>query len=347
MTSAHAPFGVAVTPDGRWAFVVASQAPAAVTVLRLSPRDPLSPTTTATIPLSSAGGTAMGDALTPDGRYLLVASAGGTVVISVARAEQGSASAVLGTLTAPEGAAGVEVATSLDGNFAFVSEEKNQALAVFNLGRALASGFGAADFVGTIPMGVAPVGLAISPDGRWLYATSEAGGPGKPEPGNAGTLSVIDLSRAETDPAGSVVVTVDAGCGPVRVVTSGNGADVWVTARESDDLLCFSAARLRTGPAHAIVAVVRVGEAPVGLMPVRDGTRIVVGDSNRLGAGGGSAALSVVSVAAALAGKPAVMGYLPAGTFPREMALEPGGAVLLVGNYGSSQLEAVSVAALP
>jgi hypothetical protein len=55
----------------------------------------------------------------------------------------------------------------------------------------------------------------------------------------------------------------------------------WVTARESDDVLCFAAAALRTGPARALVAVVRVGEAPVGLMLVGNGTLLVVADSNR------------------------------------------------------------------
>ena len=55
----------------------------------------------------------------------------------------------------------------------------------------------------------------------------------------------------------------------------------------------------------------------------------------------------VVGVAAALAGRPALLGYLPAGGFPREMALEPDGRTLLVTNFSSGQLEAVEVADLP
>jgi predicted alpha/beta-hydrolase family hydrolase len=55
----------------------------------------------------------------------------------------------------------------------------------------------------------------------------------------------------------------------------------------------------------------------------------------------------MVSVAAALAGRPALLGYLRAGSFSREMALEPDGGTLLVGNYGSDQLEAVSISGLP
>jgi hypothetical protein len=73
----------------------------------------------------------------------------------------------------------------------------------------------------------------------------------------------------------------------------------------------------------------------------------VVADSNRFGVGSAVASLAVVDVPAALAGKPALLGYLPAGRFPREMALESGGKVLLVTNFGSGQLEAVDVAGLP
>jgi len=42
-----------------------------------------------------------------------------------------------------------------------------------------------------------------------------------------------------------------------------------------------------------------------------------------------------------------VLGYLPAGQFPRQMALEPCGATLLVGNFLSQQVESVDVAQLP
>ena len=130
------------------------------------------------------------------------------------------------------------------------------------------------------------------------------------------------------------------------MITSGDGSAVWVTARASDDLLCFSAARLISDPAHALVAIARVGEAPVGLAAVRGGSLIVVADSNRFGAGGATADLDVVNVAAALAGRAAVAGDIPSGLFPREMALLPDGT-LLVSNYSSGQVEAVDVASIP
>jgi hypothetical protein len=54
-----------------------------------------------------------------------------------------------------------------------------------------------------------------------------------------------------------------------------------------------------------------------------------------------------VRAAPVLAGKPALAGYVRAGGFPREMALEPDGRTLLVGNFSSGQLESVTVADLP
>jgi DNA-binding beta-propeller fold protein YncE len=191
------------------------------------------------------------------------------------------------------------------------------------------------------------VGLAVSPDGQWLYATSELARAAPASAQSQGTLTVINLRRAETDPAASLVATVAAGCSPVRVITSASGSVVWVTARGSDRVLGFSAARLRTDPAHSMIASVEVGEAPVGLALVDGGRRIVVADSNRFSASGASSSLAAVDVAAALAGRPALLGYLPAGGFPREMALEPDGRTLLVGNFSSGQLEAVDVADLP
>jgi DNA-binding beta-propeller fold protein YncE len=185
----------------------------------------------------------------------------------------------------------------------------------------------------------------VSPDGRWLYATSEHAVRGARS--GQGTLTVISLDEAETDPAGSVVSTVDAGCSPVRVITSADGSVVWVTARESNRLLGFSAARLRTDPARSLIASVEVGEAPVGLALSGCGKRIVVADSHRFGAPNATSSLAVVSVPAALAGRPSLIGYLPAGGFPRQMALEPDGKTLLVTNFASQQLEAVGVADLP
>jgi DNA-binding beta-propeller fold protein YncE len=286
----------------------------------------------------------LGVTITENGRDLLVADDGdGATVVDLARGEAGDRNAVLGTLhmdarRRPGGA--IEVATSRDGRYAFVSLEDSAQIAVYRLAAAIADHFSKPAYVGSIPTGIAPVGLAVSPDGRWLYSTSEAvsrSGVGQ------GSLSVINIATAERDPAHSVMTTVRAGCSPVRLVVSSNGTQIWVTARESDELLAFSAAKLRAHAADPVLAAVRVGEAPVGLALVDGGRQVVVADSNRFGANGATAGLTVVSTAAALAHEPAIVGTVKAEQFPREMALEPAGTVLLVGNFGSGTLEAVHV----
>jgi len=332
------PFGVAVTADGRWAFAALG---GSVAVLRLAAGQ--APRLVRMIGLPERG---LGAALTPDGRYLLIAGGSGAVVVSVRAAEQGSAHSVLGELSAsagPRSATAIEVAVSADGRYAFVSLEYADKIAVFDLAKAEGDDYGAGAYVGAIPAGISAVGLAASPDGRWLYATSE----GQPPASEIGTLEVISVRKAESDPAASVVAAVTAGCEPVRVITSADGSVVWVTARGSDAVLGFSAARLRADPSHALVADVEVGEAPVGLALAKSGSLIVVADSNRFSASGQAASLAVVSVPAALHGRAALVGYLPAGQFPRDMAATPGGDTVLVANFASDQLETVNIAALP
>jgi DNA-binding beta-propeller fold protein YncE len=64
-------------------------------------------------------------------------------------------------------------------------------VAVFDLQRALTRGFGPADYVGTIPAGLAPVGLAVSPDGRFPREMA-------PEPGGR-TLLVTNFASGQVE----------------------------------------------------------------------------------------------------------------------------------------------------
>lgn len=77
------------------------------------------------------------------------------------------------------------------------------------------------------------------------------------------------------------------------------------------------------------------------------GSLVVVADSNRFGTAGKSASLAVVDVSHAPARHPALVGYLPAGQFPPDMAVAAAGSTLLVANYDSAQLETVNLTALP
>jgi DNA-binding beta-propeller fold protein YncE len=329
---------VVATADGRWSFVSLTHA-----VEVLSNRA-LVPAVGARL---SVPGVPEGEQLGRDGRYLLVADGSGALVIDVARAEHGAGDAIVGMLSSPAGRGAAEVAISPDDRYAFVSLEISDSLAVFDLQKALTGGFGPSDFVGTVPLGIAPVGLAVSPDGRWIYATSQTRKGGTSDGRSAGTLTAINLRWAETKPAAAVVATVPAGCSPVRVITSADGRVLWVTARGSDAVLGFSATRLRADPRHALDAQVQVGESPVGLALVDDGRQLIVADSNRFRAKGAASNLAVVDVRAALAGRPALLGMIPTGNFPREMTVVPNADTLLVTDYLSGQVQAVNLETVP
>jgi DNA-binding beta-propeller fold protein YncE len=332
ITVGGAPFGVVVTPDGRYAFVSLGNA---VAVLKTG--GSLAPTKVATIPAPGAGKSL---AISPDGRYLLVAEGSGAYMINVHEAESGDASgAMMGTITIPGGLASVELSISPDSRFAFITLQNSGDLGVFNLQKAMTGGFGQSGFVGLIPIGPSPVGIAQSPNGKWLYVTSEV---------PAGRLYVVSMQGAETNPMAAVRTSVPVGAGPARVVVSRDGSVVWVTDRNSNALVAFSAAKLLTTPSHSIIARVSVGQNPIGLAFVKDGTEIVLADANILGKAGEDN-LAVISTAKALAGENhgALLGFIPAGALPREIAVEPDGMTFLATDNNSGQLQAVDVGSLP
>ncbi len=329
------PFGLALTTVGASGFASLSGSPNQLAVL--STRT-FAPTVVRKVPLPVAG--ASGLTLTSSGRYLLVASGSGLTIVDVARAERGPAGAVVRSLSSPAGDGAIQVVTSPGDRFAFVSLEHAGKIAVFNL-RAAIAGAGSG-YVGAIPLGISPIGMAVSPDGRWVYANSEAG-RGLPY----GTLSVIDLRRAETEPTRSVLASAPAGCAPLRIAVSADGETIWVTARSSDAVIAFSASKLRSDPGQAALSSVNVGPAPVGLVLLDRGRRLLVAVSNQFGKPP-VGTLALLDTAAALRSQGAgLLGLIPAGRFPRELAVEPDGRTVLVTNFDSAQLEAVAVQGLP
>jgi DNA-binding beta-propeller fold protein YncE len=298
------------------------------------------PSTLQTVPLTDSEG----EAFTHDGQYLLVSGNDGMAVFRVSDLEAGG-TAPVGSLHAPRGKGAIQVVTSRNDHLAFVALQHSNEVAVFDLRKALTSGFGPADFVGRIPLKGDPTGMAAAPDARHLYVVS--GLADKAIQSGMGTLAVVDMDKAAAHPKSSVVATVNAGCGPARVIASPDGKNVWVTAGGGNTLEAFSAGKLLTDPRHALIAKMRVGQIPLGLAFIDSGRRIVVANSNRDNVGGAVSGLAVIDASKALAGGHALVGTIKSGAAPRQFALEPNGKTLLVTNTGSGQLEAVNVGQLP
>ena len=345
------PFAVAVAPHGRYVFASLSGATNGIAVIEQGRRF------ASFVGVLPTGGPTFGLAVTSDGRYLLdtvqplgLPATQGVQFIDLHRAVAGEANAILGTVPTAPGSAPIEVVLSNDNHFVFVSNEGNATVTVIDFNLALASGENASSIVGNIPVELAPVGLAVSPDDRRLYVTNELANPTDPGYNPAactgaagttpkGTLTVVDLLRAESDPATSVLSSVYAGCSPVRVALSEDGGVAWVTARAENHLLAFSTRKLLRDPSDALLSRTPVGTAPVGIQLFDHDHFIAVANSNRF-TPGQIGTVSILDYAKALrgAGASATVGTFSAGLFPRQWALSDDDRFLYLTEFSSNVL---------
>ena len=239
-----APFAATTTADGRYVFVSMAQQTSGVAVLRQKK------TYAAVVQIVPTCGPAFGLAMSKGGKYLLAAvqtgkscPSGGVQFIDVRKAIAGDSGAAMGTV--PTDPSAIEVAISPDNQLVFVANEysggkgctSQDTVSVIDFKKALSSGQSQSSVIGAIPVDCAPVGLAVSRDSRRLYVTNELAFPSEPfydptsctipdgsgcpvetHQGPVGTLDIVDVRTARTNPANSVVANVPAGCAPTRVI---------------------------------------------------------------------------------------------------------------------------------
>ena len=277
---------------------------------------------------------AYGMAVTTDKQLLLVATYTDTAVLSIPALEEGSGNPIVGTLDDPQSGQ-FEVVITKDDHYAFVTAETTGGLSAFDLSRARQSGFQAPGVsLGVVPLAHGAVGVALSPDDSVVYVTTLGAA------GSTGRLWLIDAKRAEQDATG-IVGHVAAGCEPVRVALSPDGKTAWVTALLSNALLGFDTKALMHHSSSALRAVVAVGSEPVGIVIVDNGRVALVGDSDRGLATGSSdkARVTVVNTVAALKHRPADLGTIETGLFPRDITYDPTTDQVMVSNYNSMTVE--------
>jgi len=340
-TSGGNPFGVAASANGKFVFAVTATS---VDVLGAGPGLTLTPKYSYGLAGTAPNAPATGATLTHNGRYLLVAVGNGIDVMNVASMEAGAGSAAVGTLAVPNLSGygrGVQVAVTPNGHYAFVALQfKVSSVAMFDLRKALRSGFSTSGYIGALNVGAQPVGVTVSPNGQMLYTASWGSAPCQ------GALSVIDIAKAAANPNSALAGQVTGLCDPARIVLSSDGGTVWATTRFSNYVLGFSARGLSSTPGKALIAKVQVGPNPVGIALVNGGSRIVVADTNDQGSG--SAGLAVIDVGAALAGrKSALLGYIPSSQGPHELAVSPSGHSLYASDYKAGQLQVVDLSKIP
>jgi len=228
---------------------------------------------------------ATGLALTHDGN-LLIAAAGAEVYFLDVSA---NAVTVVGFVSDGASAGSIWASVTADDRWLFVCDETAGQLTVIDLNRARSSGFSQASILGTILVGAEPTAMVFSPDGVWAYTTVQTVSKvldwpiactqeGTTDPALVnpqGAVVVFNVALAASNPSVAVTSTgqfVPAGCSPVRLALSPDALTLYVTARNSNQVLALDPAKFATDPMNALTGAAPVGVAPVplrGSIPAR------------------------------------------------------------------------------
>jgi autotransporter-associated beta strand protein/YVTN family beta-propeller protein len=187
------PTGVAITPDGRFAYITNENPVGTVSVINAADKTVFP----GSIPV---GPFPIGVAVTPNAQFAYVANANDTVsVIDVATNAAATVTVPVGTGTVPFG-----VAVTPDGRFAYVTDSGTNTVSVIATATNTVVG-------SQIPVGNFPEGVAITPDGKFAYVTNFGDG----------TVSVINRAT-------NAVTTILVGGAPEGIAITPNGNFVFV-----------------------------------------------------------------------------------------------------------------------
>jgi hypothetical protein len=337
------------TRDGCWIFVSMHPGPnssgGGVAVLR---RDDAGATVVRILP----GPRVSGLALTHDEHILVAAEDDRLNFYDVGRLTSAAADVLLGVLYDEAEADKpfyFHMAITANDRLLFVSNHGGEAFTVIDLAEARRSGFRTLRVIGKIPTGYGSNSLALSADGRYAYALTQIahptwhwsdscrapGAPATAAPNHPqGAVHVIDVSRVAVDASHAVLVTVPAGCDPVRLVLSPKNDRVYITARSDNKLLAFDTRKLLSDSPHALVGTVATPTGSVGVVVLDAGRKIAVANALRFsGPSTDSEVVTVISAAAIARGQEAILGTIPSGGGPVDLSLMADGKTLLVPNY--------------
>ncbi len=165
----------------------------------------------------------------------------------------------------------------------------------------------------TVPIGVSPRDVAITPDGEYAYVTtmSANGGPG--------SLAVISTTTK------TVTATVTVGVGPNHVAISPNGAYVYVTNSFGGSISVINTAT------NSVTATVHLTGEPAGVSVTPDDEFVYVTT--------GAGSVSVIN-----ATSNTVTATIAVGFYPLGVAITPDGAYAYVANYIDGTISVISTA---
>lgn len=248
-TSGCCPISVALTPNGRTAYVAngGDLGDSTVDVF-----DTLSKTKIATVDLSGVDGegSPVGVAVTPDGARAFVAHGGGEGCspCSTVSIINTATNTLQGTINLGEGVRGPRnIAFTPNGSLAYVTNQFSDNVSVINTATNAV--------VATIPVGETPFGVAVSPDGTRAYVANQSDN----------TVTVINTATNTV-----VGVPIPVGSRPFQIGITPDGQQAYVANNNSNTVSVINTAT------NAVVATIAVGSRPRGIAVSPDGGRVYV-----------------------------------------------------------------------
>jgi YVTN family beta-propeller protein len=162
----------------------------------------------------------------------------------------------------------------------------------------------------TVPVGNAPNGVAVTPDGAHVYVANVFDN----------TVSVIDTAT------NAVTATVTVGMFPFGMAVTPDGARVYVANQGDGNVSVIATA------SNTLMATVAVGIGPTGVAVTPDGTHVYVANQ-------GDGTVSVIETASNILTATVTVGLSPEG-----IAVAPDGAHVYVGNFLGNTVSVIATA---
>ena len=121
----------------------------------------------------------------------------------------------------------------------------------------------------------------------------------------------------------------------MRLAVSPDGSRAYVTARKDNAVLVFDTSKFALDSAHAKIAEIGVGTAPVPVAVLDAGNTIMVGNSNRFS--GRQSKPESITIIDGQSNR--VLGAIPAGSFPRDIVDSPDHQTRNIANFGSNTID--------
>ena len=205
------PSGIAISPDGKFAYVVTSYA----SLVYMYSRDTLTGALTAlSTPTIGAGSSPFGIVISPDGLHAYVTSSGSASIYMYSRNVITGILSPLSTPTIPTGSTPVGIAMSPDGKSVYATTYGDYMVYMFS--RNSSTGLLAALSTPTVSAGTNTGRIVVSPDGTSVYTT------------NSGNNNAYLYNRNTTTGILVYSATISTGALTTGIAISADGASVYI-----------------------------------------------------------------------------------------------------------------------